>query len=64
MLLSLAKLVDLSRDSRPARIAVTWLNQEQRIEPVTKAEVEAALGNHGGDRRSVQAIALNFNNLV
>jgi len=37
------------------RIAVTWLNQEHRIEPVTKAEVEAALGNHGGDRRSVQA---------
>jgi hypothetical protein len=34
------------------RIAVTWLNQEQRVEPVTKAEVEAALGSHGGDRRS------------
>lgn len=38
------------------RIAVEWLNQEQRIEPVTKAEVEAALGSHGGDRRSPQAI--------
>ena len=41
------------------RIAVTWLNQEHRVEPVTKAEVEAALSSHGGDRRSVQAIALN-----
>ena len=29
-------------------IAVEWLNQEQRVEPVTKAEVEAALGSHGG----------------
>jgi len=38
------------------RIAVEWLNQEQRIEPVTKAEVEAALGSHGGDRRSPQAM--------
>ena len=37
------------------RIAVTWLNQEERVEPVTKAEVEAALGSHGGDRRSAQA---------
>jgi len=37
------------------RIAVEWLNQEQRVEPVTKAEVEAALGSHGGDRRSPQA---------
>lgn len=37
------------------RIAVEWLNQEQRVEPVTKAEVEAALGTHGGDRRSAQA---------
>ena len=38
------------------RIAVEWLNQEQRVEPVTKAEVEAALGSHGGDRRSPQAM--------
>ena len=38
------------------RIAVEWLNQEQRIEPVTKAEVEAALGSHGGDRRSAKAM--------
>lgn len=37
------------------RIAVEWLNQEQRVEPVTKAEVEAALGTHGGDRRSPKA---------
>jgi len=37
------------------RIAVEWLNQEQRVEPVTKAEVEVALGSHGGDRRSTQA---------
>ncbi len=37
------------------RIAVEWLNQEQRVEPVTKAEVDAALGTHGGDRRSPQA---------
>lgn len=37
------------------RIAVEWLNQEQRVEPVTKAQVEAALGSHGGDRRSPQA---------
>lgn len=27
------------------RIAVEWLNQEQRVEPVTKAEVETALCN-------------------
>jgi len=37
------------------RIAVEWLNQERRAEPVTKAEVEAAIGKHGGDRRSPQA---------
>lgn len=37
------------------RIAVDWLKQEQRPEPVTKSEVELALGSHGGDRRSEQA---------
>ncbi len=37
------------------RIAVDWLKQEQRPEPVTKSEVEFALGSHGGDRRSEQA---------
>ena len=37
------------------RIAVDWLRQQQRPEPVTKQEIEVALGSHGGDRRSPQA---------
>lgn len=37
------------------RIAVDWLRQQQRPEPVTKQEIEVALGSHGGDRRSEQA---------
>ena len=37
------------------RIAVDWLTQQDRPEPVTKAEVEVALQSHGGDRRSEEA---------
>lgn len=37
------------------RIAVDWLTQQERPEPVTKAEVEVALKSHGGDRRSDEA---------
>jgi hypothetical protein len=37
------------------RIAVDWLTQQERPEPVTKAEVEVALKSHGGDRRSEEA---------
>lgn len=37
------------------RIAVDWLTQQDRPQPVTKAEVEVALQSHGGDRRSEEA---------
>jgi hypothetical protein len=37
------------------RIAVDWLTQQDRPQPVTKAEVEVALQSHGGDRRSDMA---------
>jgi len=42
---------DCSGWSEWVRIAVTWLNQEQPTEPVTKAEVEAALQKRGRPKK-------------
>jgi hypothetical protein len=45
------------------RIAVDWLTQQDRPQPVTKAEVEVALQSHGGDRRSDEAKEDQANNV-
>jgi hypothetical protein len=46
---------ELQLDPDLVNRVVGWLEQEQPTEPVSLREVEAALGSHGGDRRSEQA---------
>ena len=46
---------ELQLDPDLVNRVVGWLEQEQPTEAVSLEEVEAALGKHGGDRRSAQA---------
>lgn len=46
---------ELQLDPDLVNRVVGWLEQEQPTEAVSLEEVEAAIGKHGGDRRSTQA---------
>lgn len=46
---------ELQLDPDLVNRVVGWLEQEQPTEAVSLQEVEAAIGKHGGDRRSAQA---------
>jgi len=46
---------ELQLDPDLVNRVVGWLEQEQPTEAVSLEEVEAAIGGHGGDRRSAQA---------
>lgn len=46
---------ELQLDPDLVNRVVGWLEREQPTEAVSLEEVEAALGSHGGDRRSAQA---------
>ena len=46
---------ELQLDPDLVNRVVGWLEQEQPTEAVSLEEVEAAIGEHGGDRRSVKA---------
>lgn len=46
---------ELQLDPDLVNRVVGWLEQEQPTEAVSLEEVEAAIGEHGGDRRSAQA---------
>jgi hypothetical protein len=46
---------ELQLDPDLVNRVVGWLEREQPTEAVSLEEVEAAIGKHGGDRRSVQA---------